>query len=205
MPPDITAAKVLSPEGYCVTVDIDAGGPDWLEFQLMPDTISENKTANYDPIAIIGRSLPILGYANSSSRSINLELEFAALNRSGKYSPTWVKDQVRWLESKVYPEYESGWVYPPHRMQLIVGQALGMLCVMTSCTTTWSKPWTTSIVEPFAYRASVACSFQECGQNNDSFGHPHGWADAKSGMNQALGGSGYIFSTTYYEIPTNVG
>ena len=35
-----------------------------------------------------------------------------------------MKTKVRWLESKVYPEYANGYTYPPHRLTLIIGDAL---------------------------------------------------------------------------------
>jgi hypothetical protein len=207
------AVRVLSPEGFCFIVDIDAGNLDYIEFQLMPDTISESKGAQYDRVGIIGRSLPILGYANSSSRTMNLSLEFAALNRNGQYSPSWIVEKVRWLESKVYPEYIEGWVYPPHKVLIMIGSVIGMTAVMTNCTTTWSKPWSqmsisgTSLNQSLElgilpFKAQVDCSFEECGKNNDTYGHPHGYAEAILGKNQAF--QDIPSRKLYYEIPTVV-
>jgi hypothetical protein len=189
-------ARVLSPEAYCFILDLD--GDDRLEFQLMPDIISENKSAMYHEVPIVGRSLPLLGYGSSTSRAMGLSLQFTATHPSGKYSPEWIVEQVRWLESKVYPEYEDGFVYPPHRLLVVVGVAIGMQAVMTSVNTAWMGPWafTESTATPF--RAQVDCQFQEYGMNEDEIGHPHDHAQAKSGENQRFEQSG---STQYVDIP----
>lgn len=202
--PDRIAAKVLSPEGFCFILNLDPTGEnDRLEFQLMPDTVTEGKTANYDTIPIMGRSLPYLGYSHSSSRQINLSLEFTALvsEAEAKHSVDWVQQQVRWLEAKVYPKYESNWVYPPPRLLVVVGEALGMTAVMTSCNTTWLKPWHRrgNIVLPM--RAQVDCSFEEWGSNEDEYGHPFSVQEAEVGANQPYReGSG----SAYFEIPLGV-
>jgi hypothetical protein len=179
------AARVLSPEQYCFLINKETNSSDRLEFQLMPDAISENKSAMYNEIPIIGRSLPLLGYSSSSSRMVSLSLRFVSLNEegNGKYSPRWVEEQVRWLESKVYPRYEGAITYPPPRLDLFIGYALGMQCIMQSYNTTWMGPWAISeggVARPF--QAMVDIQLQEYGQNNDQY--PYGHASAESGDNQ---------------------
>jgi len=181
------AARVLTPEPYCFLIDKDAKDTanDRLEFQLMPESVSENKSAMYNEIPIVGRSLPLLGYSSSSSRMVSLSLRFVALNEegNGKYSPRWVEEKVRWLESKVYPRYEGEITYPPPRMDLFIGYALGMQCVMGSYNTTWMGPWAAyegGVARPF--QASVDIQLQEYGQNNEKY--PYGHADALAGDNQ---------------------
>lgn len=203
---DRKPASVLSPEGFCFIINLDTTGEkERLEFQLMPDTITEGKTANYDNIPIIGRSLPYLGYSHSSPRQINLSLEFAALTRgesdADKYTPQWVQRQVRWLEAKVYPKYDDNWVYPPPRLLIVIGEAVGMTAVMTSCNTTWLKPWYRRNNQVFPMRAQVDCAFEEWGYNNDEYGHPFSVQEAEVGANQPYReGSG----ATEYFIPGQI-
>lgn len=196
-----SATSVLSPEAFCFLLNLNGGSTDRLEFQLMPDTITESKQANYDTIPIIGRSLPYLGYSHSSSRQISLGLQFVALEREGKYTPEWVKDRVRWLESKVYPRYDGNWVYPPSRLLLVIGKAIGMTVVMSSCSTTWMKPWYQTDNSVLAMRAQVDCAFMEWGYNDDKWGHPFGAEEALAGRNQPYEeGSGAVS----FEIPLSV-
>jgi hypothetical protein len=199
-------AKFLSPEAYCFLLDVDEGTNNRLEFQLMPENISESKAAIYNEIPIIGRSLPLLGYAGSTSRQVSLSINFAAINKpgSGKYDVFWVQNRVRWLESKVYPVYRGGFTFPPHRLLLILGQAIRMQAVMVSCTTSWLGPWDAMIEnennagQVYPFRASIDCQFQEYGLNNGASGHPHGHYDAISGRNQADADSG---AESYIDIP----
>jgi len=195
-------ARVLSPEAYCYI--IDRKDESRLSFQLMPDSITENKSALYNEIPIIGRSLPYLGYSSSSSRAISLSLQFVALNSmgsGGKYTVGWVQEQVRWLESKVYPEYLDKFTFPPRMLNLVVGSVIGLQCVMTNCTTSWLGPWDANEVMASPFRAVVDCSFQEAGMNDDDMQHPHGHEDAIKGRNQWTIGSPDTGSGGYINIP----
>jgi hypothetical protein len=194
-------ATYLSSEAFCFLLDIDSEAGDRVSFQLMPEVISESKSANYAEIPIVGRSLPQLGYANSSSRVTNLSLQFVALQREGKYTAEWVENQVRWLEAKVYPRYIDDWTFPPPRLLLVVGQAMGMQCVMTSCTTSWMGPWdATNGRQALAFRAQVDIGLQEIGQNNNEHGHPFGHDAAVSGKNQ-IREPGNSDAAPYVSIP----
>lgn len=179
-------AQVLTPESYCFILDLDdpTGEHSTLNFQLMPEVISESKSAQYNEIPIIGRSLPHLGYSASTSRVIGLSLTFAATHKEGKYSPLWVKDQVRWLESQVYPDYDDGFSYPPHRLLVVIGEAVGMQCVMTSVSTSWMGPWAFDDSIARAFRAQVDCQFQEFGVNDGESQHPHDHGEALASTNQ---------------------
>jgi hypothetical protein len=199
-------ATFLSPEAYCFILDIDEGVGNKLEIQLMPDAITETKAAIYNEIPIIGRSLPFLGYAGSTSRQTGLSISFAALHSpgAGYYTVDWVEKQVRWLESKVYPVYRGNFTFPPHRLLVIIGQAIRMQAVMTSCTTSWQGPWDAfgaddqTAGKAYSMRATVDCQFQEYGMNDNAAGHPHDTYDALEGRNQAAADSG---QGQYIEIP----
>jgi hypothetical protein len=194
-------SKVLSPDVYCFILNKETDSSDRLEFQLMPDSVAENKAAMYNEVPIIGRSLPLIGYANSTARMVNLSLRFVALNKEGKYSPKWVEEQVRWLESKVYPRYEDSLTYPPPRLLLVIGKAISMQCVMTSYNTSWMSPWTVDGGEARAYQAIVDVAFQEYGQNLD-IGHPFGHDEAQAGANQAISTA---TGDPFIQIPANIG
>jgi len=178
---------VMSPEPYCYIIDLETG--DKCEFQLMPDVFGESKSANWDQIPIIGRSLPYLGYAHSGPRTASFTLLFHAIG--GKWTPVWVMEHVRFLKSLVYPDYQNGFTFPPHRAMLIVGEAIGMVCVAANVTTNWMGPWTFSDSgEAYPFRAEVTIDLIEWGANGDEFGHPHGVFDARTeGMSNSLNNS----------------
>ena len=163
-------ATILSPEAYCYLIDMETG--DRVSFQLMPESFGESKSANYDQIPILGRSLPYLGYGNSSSRATSVAMQFHALG--GKYTPQWVLSRVRFLESLVYPDYEGGFAYPPHRAMLVMGEAIGMVCVATNVSTNWlGHPWYVDSGEALPFGVEVTVDLLEWGMNEDPFGHPH--------------------------------
>lgn len=190
-------AKVLSSEQYCYILDPKEGV--YVPFQLMPEAISENKAAIYNEVPIVGRSLPQLGYASSTSRMIGLNLQFVALEREGKYTTNWVKTQVRWLEAKVYPRYVDGFTFPPPGLRLIVGDVIGLQCVMTSCSTTWLGPWAVTEETASPFRAMVDIQLQEYGQNEVE-GYPFGHDEAMKNLNQ-LGGDAPEDTGSYVDIP----
>lgn len=192
---DKSHAKVLSPEAYCYLLDLV--NETILHFQLMPDSVSETKNALYTEIPIVGRSLPQVGYASSSSRSMGLELQFVALEKEGKYTVDWVKQQVRWLESKTYPRYINNFTFPPPKLLLVVGNVIGVQCVMLSCSTNWMGPWAINGPDASPFRATVNIQLQEVGQNDDQWGYPFDHDEAFNSKNQtflgtATSGSGYV-------------
>lgn len=189
-------ATVISPEAFCYIVDLNDNSR--LHFQLMPEVISESKTAMYNEVPIVGRSLPQLGYAGSSARVLGLDLSFVALEREGKYTADWVKSQVRWLEAKAYPRYVNGFTFPPSKVLLMVGNVVGLQAVVTSCTTSWTGPWDTRDIDAKPFRASVSIQLQEVGQNDGAWGHPFGASEAISSQNQAVWGH---IGEAYIEIP----
>lgn len=177
------AVTTLSPHDFCYIIDLDCptdnNVQNRVEFQLMPESIGESKSANYDQIPILGRSLPYLGYAHSGARMCSLQMSFHALGSD--WTPVWVLAQVRFLESLAYPDYVAGITYPPHRVMLIIGEAIGMTCVVTNVTTNWTGPWAiTDASEAYSHHADVSVDFMEWGENEDTYGHPHGWTDAVS-------------------------
>lgn len=201
---DRAHATVLSPEAYCFIVDLDSDDQERLEFQLMPDMFADTKAAVYNEIAIIGRSLPLLGYSHSTSRTIGLSIQFAALTRpdkngGGKYTPSWIRDRVSWLEAKIYPVYSDGFVYPPHRLLLSMAESVGMQVVMTSCSTSWTGPWAVDSYGAQAFRAQVDCQFQEYGANDGT--RPYGNNDAREGLHNTFGAKG---DSMYFNIPLNL-
>jgi len=201
---DRSHARVASPEAFCFI--IDTLRDDRLEFQLMPEAISETKTAHYNEIPILGRSLPLVGYSSSSSRQIGLSLSFVALNSmesGGKYTADWVKKKVRWLESKTYPQYEDGLVFPPPLLLLVVGGVIGLSCIMTNCTTTWMGPWDLKLSPVMPFRANVEVTFQEVGMNDGAYEHPHDHEDAINSKNQ-WGPQGSSDTPTYVDIPLGI-
>ena len=195
--------RVLTPEAFCFI--IDKTDDSRLEFQLMPQTITESKSALWNEIPIIGRSLPLVGYSGSTSRSMSISLQFAAMVPNGsdpenpvKYSSDWVIKQVRWLESKTYPSYTGDIVRPPPGLVVIIGQALGMQCTLNSVSTTWEGPWAIDGPKATAFRAQVDCAFVEYGENMDR-GRPFDRHQAVEGINQEGGGS--LGGSSYIQIP----
>lgn len=137
---------------------------DIIPFQFMPDSIGDSKTANYNDINIIARSMPIKSYAHSSSRMINFTLDFFTSPEQGLkiISPLLLKTRIDALRALVYPEYTPFAIKPPPRCLVHIGAQLAFLGVCRSVSVSYSNqaPWDLNPIA-LAHHAKVALTFEE--------------------------------------------
>lgn len=141
-------------EKSCILIDVET--QDSIEFQMMPDGISDAKSANYNHIEIVGRSHPVLGYSSSGPRTISFTLIFFG-NPSLEDTTTVAKvsKNLKFLLSLVYPDYSSG-VKPPHRCVLRLGNQVNMICVVSDVNINYRHLWDEN-GQPVYAEASVTC------------------------------------------------
>jgi hypothetical protein len=130
-----------------------------LEFQMMPE-ISDSKNVNWNHMEIIGRSHPILGYASSGARTVSFTLMFFA--DPSHDDPTTlqkVSDNLKFLMSLAYPDYDGGRIKPPHKVLLKIGNQLKMKGVLESVNINYHTLWRDNL--PVHAEASVTFIEQE--------------------------------------------
>jgi hypothetical protein len=106
-------------KGYLI--DVDGGGD--LEFQYNPYEVVDEKATQFAAIRIPGMSHPRYQYVAGEPRKIALRLQFFK-------GP--VKENVRWLQSLLYPEHADTMLeHAPHRVLLVFGELFpGVLCIV---------------------------------------------------------------------------
>lgn len=137
---------------------------DVIPFQFMPDSISDNKQANYNDVNIIARSVPVKSYSHSSARQISFTLDFFTAPEAGMkvVNPLIIKNRIDALKALVYPEYSTFSIKPPPRCIVHIGAQLSFLGVCRSVNVTYSNqsPWDLQPVV-LAHHAKVALTFEE--------------------------------------------
>lgn len=133
---------------------------------LIPESLSESKSAAYDQQTIRGRSVPIYGYSHSETRTVDLSMVLAAIEGGGVSAATSpyldsgsaVVQAVNNLKSAVYPRYK-GLIYPPTRVRLQVGQFLYVdTAVITSVSITWGDSYDAA---GYPLSAEISLTFEE--------------------------------------------
>lgn len=133
---------------------------------LIPESLSESKSAAYDQQTIRGRSVPVYGYSHSETRTVDLSMVLPAIEGGGVSANTSpnlssgaeIVDTVKKLKSAVYPRYQ-GLIYPPTRVSLTVGMFLHVpTAVITSISITWGDSYDES---GYPLSAEVSLTFEE--------------------------------------------
>lgn len=123
---------------YGYLIDLTHGG----QFQFYLPEFTEQAGANWSNVDITGRSVDVVSYNSTSSRSIGITLELYA--GEGIYR---VKDPVtklhqdaNFLKSLEYPDYSDPIATPPSVVQLILGEKLNMIGIVKDVTVEHRKP-----------------------------------------------------------------
>jgi hypothetical protein len=157
MPPQII-------ENDCMILDTKTG--EFIKFQMMPDSISDSKSVNWNQIQIVGRSHPILAYDSSASRTFSFTLYFFA--HPSHEDPTTqgtVVENIRFLTSLTYPDYGGG-VKPPHKCVLRIGSMIQWAVVAQDISVSYTPMWKNGL----PVYASVSCTFIESADNPVDYG-----------------------------------
>lgn len=164
---------------------------DVINFQFMPKSITDQKSAQYQDINIIGRSSPFKSYSSSGPRGITFTLEFMTNPEAEDNSmgPSVIRKYLDRLQALVYPIYENYTVSPPPHCLIHIGDQLEMVGVCNNVSVNYDNqriPWTgLTRGGIWAFGASVNLSFYETAII------PIGYNQRKQGQDRAnvLGGS----------------
>lgn len=136
-----------------------------IEFELIPEEITDNYSATFDQQDIRGRSNPIQGYNSSGPRTISYTIQL-----HDDYCKTGILDTVNKLRALTYPEY-GGVIIPP-KCYVRFGNMIGTKAITTSVGVTWKKPYRDGIF----INADVTLEFTEVLENPKSASQIEGGA-----------------------------
>lgn len=128
-----------------------AGAYKEIPMNVMPKSIGETVTANFNIQDIIGASVPRIVYSSTSAKQISFSLD----NLTEDYMPQGynLRSYIAALQSLVYPTYSGEMVNPP-RVHLILGnKSYNAVC------TNVSVSWGELVKNNDIIRASVDLSF----------------------------------------------
>jgi hypothetical protein len=114
-----------------------------LEFQFMPERITDAKGVSWHSQSIVGRSEPYISYDSSGSRVFTFDLKFTASVDAGDDGrPEEVVRKVNWLRALQYPEVANGLVLGPSVCWFIVGYNwIASRVVCAQATPSYEGPW----------------------------------------------------------------
>lgn len=129
---------------YGYLIDLTHGG----EFKFYIPEFSEQAGANWGTVDIRGRSVQVLSYDNTNSRSVSISLDLYA--GEGLYKPTQGETGVEvidrlhkdafFLKSLEYPDYSTAIAAPPSTVHLILGSAISFIGVVSDVSVEHLKP-----------------------------------------------------------------
>ena len=141
----------------------DEGGDELVNLDLeavgIPEDISDSYSANYGDMNALGRSSPMVDYANGGPR----EISFSIMLREDKTPAGMdIVDVVNEFKSLAYPEYaDVGYVEPPV-IKFYLGDIFDLRGVCTSVDVNWEGPYGDSKRgRDTFYQAEVSLSFTE--------------------------------------------
>lgn len=137
----VSALDLLTKSGNkeCSIIDLKYGGE--MKFNL-PESTSESLPVSWDTSANVrGRSVPPVGYTSTGPRSLSLEIVLVA--GAGYYvsktkNPVdMMYEDIRFLQSLVYPDYSTAILQTPPLVLLSLGSALKLRGVVNSLNITY--------------------------------------------------------------------
>lgn len=141
---------------------------DKISFQIPPDTIREDKSANYSSHEIVGRFEPIRVYAGSSPTTITFNVSYIWLSQDNASSWNELKINITKLRALTYPAIgdvqspgyyylenknlnvgalkQVGMLVPPPLVKFTFGDLYNNLdCIVKSVNLTFNSPWNDNI------------------------------------------------------------
>ena len=113
-------------------VAIDTPEVSQLQLQYSPQTISYNREADVQDIAIVGRNDKLHQYT-SGTTSVSFEVDFYSQQANRQD----VKDKIKWLESQLYSSENRA----PSRILIVFGDLFSEndIWILKSCAVTYSN------------------------------------------------------------------
>lgn len=137
-----------------------------IEFETLPDSVTENFSASWNSHEVLGRSAPYYNYGGNDARSVSygVKLFKDALGES-------FIETVRQIESLVYPQYSGPMAIPPY-CYVRFGGMVKMFAIVNSVSINWgdtiiADDYTDANENTFS-TADVSIDFTEI----ITYGHP---------------------------------
>lgn len=135
---------------------------DTIFFQIPPENIREDKSANFNSHDVLGRFEPIRMYAGSSPTSISFTVSYVWMSHDEGYIGTWknIKRNMLKLKALTFPTNASansklsaadirkvGRILPPPIVKFTFGDIYQELdCIVKSVGITYSSPWNDNVI-----------------------------------------------------------
>jgi len=141
-----------------------------IDIPLLPETISEEYSAQFDNIPVLGRSTPYAGYGGGGPRSISLDLPMHVDYSDGQYL-----DKIQRLKALPYPEYED-YIEPP-KVYVKIGDFIAIIGYCDSVSVAWNKPYGFDTNgNKVYYKADISLSIKE------ALKYPYSASEVEGGM-----------------------
>ena len=124
-----------------------------IEFDLVPEEISESFAASFESQDIMGRTAPIVGYSSSGPHTVSLNITVHAEMEGGIEN---MKKKIHQLVALTYPVFSGDLLEPP-KCFVRVGNMVGMYGYIESVDVSWEKPYTDMVFR----KAEVSLSVNE--------------------------------------------
>jgi len=141
-----------------------------IDIPLLPESISEEYSAQFDDIQVLGRSTPYAGYGGGGPRSVSLDLPVHVDYSNGEYLNTIEK-----LKALPYPEYDD-YIEPP-KVYVKIGDFIAIVGYCDSVSVNWEKPYGQDMNGNMVYyKSEVSISLTE------ALKFPHSASQIESGI-----------------------
>lgn len=141
--------------------DFETG--EFLEFYSF-EAPQKSRSANYDDVAIRGRSEPVPFYSSTNAQVWSLTIRLvASYDQDDSGSPIRVKREENFVESFLMPDYgdtpaeTSGVVKSPHRARIRIGRMFNVVGTIRDLSFTYPPPYD---AQGYPQIVEVAISFQ---------------------------------------------
>lgn len=105
------------------------------QFQFNPVEIRDSKGTAFERVQVPGLSHPRLQFVAGESRVLSFELEFSGVGNTRN-----VMDDVKWVQSLQYPNWDQGVIKAaPPRVTLVFGRLLRIRGVITGVATVYEQ------------------------------------------------------------------
>lgn len=122
-----------------------------VEFELMPDELSDSNSAQFEDVSPLGRSGPLRAYSSSGPRAISFTLQL-----HNDYCKDGILNTVNKLKALTYPAYTGGNIMPP-KCLVRIGDMINCTATCDEVGVNWMKP----IVDNMYVMAEVSISLSE--------------------------------------------
>lgn len=141
----------------CRIIDIDSKNYSAISFKYF-EPLAEDVTAEYDEVAVRGRSEPHCFYHQTSADMYNFNIRLvASVDENDTTDTSSIYSDYLFLKSLQYPDYGrsySGPVKPPHKVSIVIGDFFRKKGLIKNPRFSFLSPYDSS-----GYPHIIDCSF----------------------------------------------